>query len=48
MLERADFITQRLKAAASAGGGTEVGVDFDQLIVNGETFNLVSFIEIRA
>lgn len=54
MLERADFMAQKLKAAASAGAGIEVGVDYDELTVGepphtpATTFNLVKYIQIRA
>lgn len=54
MLERANYMAAKLKAAAAAGGGIEVGVDYDTLTV-GEppnlplrTFNLVKYIQIRA
>ena len=47
MVERANYITQRLKAAA-ATPGIDVGVDYDELTVNGVLFHLVSFIEVRA
>ena len=54
MLERANYMAGKLKAAAAAGGGVEVGVDFDTLTM-GEppnlplrTFNLVKYIQIRA
>ena len=54
MLERANYMAERLKAAAAAGSGVEVGVDWDELTV-GEppnlplrTFNLVKYIQIRA
>ncbi len=54
MLERADYMTQKLKAAAGSGGGIEVGVDYDELTVGepphtpATTFNLVKYIQIRA
>ncbi len=54
MLERANYMAGRLKAAAQAGGGIEVGVEYDQLSVGdapyspATTFNLVSYIQIRA
>lgn len=53
MLERADYMTQKLKAAAGSGGGIEVGVDYDELTVGepphtpATTFNLVKYIQIR-
>ena len=55
MLERANYMADKLKAAAAAAaGGIEVGVDYDTLTV-GEppnlplrTFNLVKYIQIRA
>jgi len=54
MLERANYMATKLKAAAASGGGVEVGVDYDTLTV-GEppglpmrTFNLVKYIQIRA
>ncbi len=54
MLERANWMAGKLKQAAQAGGGIEVGVDYDTLTV-GEppnlplrTFNLVKYIQIRA
>jgi hypothetical protein len=54
MLERADYMVQKLKAAAGSGSGIEVGVDYDELIVGeppytpATTFNLVRYIQIRA
>lgn len=54
MLERANFMAAKLKAAAAAGSGIEVGIDYDLLTV-GEpphtpltSFNLVKYIQIRA
>lgn len=54
MLERANYMADKLKVAAASGGGVEVGVDYDTLTV-GEppnlplrTFNLVKYIQIRA
>lgn len=54
MLERANYMAEKLKAAAASGAGTEVGVDYDTLTV-GEppnlplrTFYLVKYIQIRA
>lgn len=53
MLERANYMADKLKAAAQAGGGIEVGVDFDELTVGepphtpATTFNLVKYIQIR-
>ncbi len=54
MLERANYMAEKLKAAAQSGSGIEVGVDYDELTV-GEpphtpmtTFNLVRYIQIRA
>ncbi len=54
MLDRANCMADKLKAVAAAGGGVEVGVDYDTLTV-GEppnlklrTFNLVKYIQIRA
>ena len=54
MLQRANYMADKLKAAAAAGSGIEVGVDYDALTV-GEpphtpltTFNLVKYIQIRA
>lgn len=54
MLERANYMAEKLKAAAQGGSSIEVGVDYDTLIV-GEppnlplrTFNLVKYIQIRA
>ncbi len=53
MLERANYMAEKLKAAAQGGSSIEVGVDYDTLIV-GEppnlplrTFNLVKYIQIR-
>jgi hypothetical protein len=53
MLERANYMEEKLKAAAQGGAGVEVGVDYDTLTV-GEppnlplrTFNLVKYIQIR-
>jgi hypothetical protein len=54
MLERADYMVQKLKAAAGSGSGIEVGVDYDELTVGepphtpATTFNLVRYIQIRA
>ena len=54
MLERANYMAQKLKAAAAAGSGIEVGVDYDELTVGepphtpATTFNLVKYIQIRA
>jgi hypothetical protein len=54
MLERANYMADKLKAAAVAGGGVEVGVDYDELTVGepphtpATTFNLVKYIQIRA
>ena len=54
MLERANYMAGKLKAAAAAGGGIEVGVDYDLLTVGepphtpATTFNLVKYIQIRA
>ena len=54
MLERANYMADKLKAAAQGGSSIEVGVDYDSLTV-GEppetplrTFNLVKYIQIRA
>ena len=54
MLDRANYMAERLKAASQSGSSIEVGVDYDTLIV-GEppnlplrTFNLVKYIQIRA
>ncbi len=54
MLERANYMAEKLKLAAQAGSSIEVGVDYDELTV-GEppnlpmrTFNLVKYIQIRA
>lgn len=54
MLERANYMAGKLKAAAAAGTGVEVGVDYDALTVGepphtpATTFNLVKYIQIRA
>lgn len=53
MLERANYMSDKLKIAAQAGGGIEVGVEYDTLKVGDApqpttTFNLVSYIQIRA
>lgn len=54
MLERANYMAEKLKAAAQASGGIEVGVDYDELTVGepphtpATTFNLVKYIQIRA
>ena len=54
LLERADYMVQKLKAAAGSGGGIEVGIDSDELTVGepphtpATTFNLVRYIQIRA
>ncbi len=54
MLERANYLAEKLKAAAQGGSSVEIGVDYDELTV-GEppnlplrTFNLVKYIQIRA
>ncbi len=54
MLERANYMADKLKAAAQGGSSIEVGVDWDALTV-GEPpnlpmrhFNLVKYIQIRA
>jgi hypothetical protein len=54
MLERANWMAERLKAAAKGGSSVEVGVDYDTLTV-GEppnlpirTFNLVKYVQVRA
>lgn len=54
MLERANFMAEKLKAAAQGGNQIEVGVDYDELTV-GEpphtpltTFNQVKYVQIRA
>lgn len=53
MLERANYLAEKLKLAAQGGSSIEVGVDYDTLTV-GEppnlplrTFNLVKYIQIR-
>jgi hypothetical protein len=53
MLQRANWMAERLKAAAQGGASTEVGVDYDTLTV-GEppnlplrTFNLVKYVQVR-
>lgn len=54
MLERANYMAEKLKAAAQSGSGIEVGVEYDELSVGdapsspATTFNLVSYIQIRA
>ena len=54
MLARANYMADKLKAAAAAGTGIEVGVDYDELTVGepphtpATTFNLVRYIQIRA
>ena len=54
MLERANYMADKLKTAAGAGGGIEVGVDYDELTVGepphtpATTFNLVNYVQIRA
>jgi hypothetical protein len=50
MLDRANYMADRLKIAASGGGGVEVGVDFEDIAEGSPqaTFHRVSFIEIRA
>jgi hypothetical protein len=54
MLERSDYMAEKLKAAAGSGSGIEVGVDYDELTVGepphtpATTFNLVKYIQIRA
>lgn len=53
-LERANFMADKLKAAASSGSGIEVGVEYDELTVGepphtpATTFNLVKYVQIRA
>lgn len=54
MLERANFMAEKLKTAAAVGSGIEVGVDYDEITVGepphtpATTFNLVKYIQIRA
>lgn len=54
MLERANYMAEKLKAAAAVNAGVEVGVDYDEIIVGAPphtpatTFNLVTYIQIRA
>ncbi len=54
MLERASYMAEKLKSAAKAGSGIEVGVDYDELTVGepphtpATTFNLVKYIQVRA
>ncbi len=54
MLERANYMADKLKVAAGGGSGIEVGVDYDELTVGepphtpATTFNLVKYIQIRA
>ena len=54
MLERAAFMAEKLKSAASMTAGVEVGIDYDVLTVGDPphtpqtTFNLVSYIQVRA
>jgi hypothetical protein len=53
MLERANYMAEKLKLAAQGGGSVEVGVDYDALTVGeppnlpSRTFNLVKYIQIR-
>lgn len=54
MMERANYMAEKLKVAAQGGSQIEVGVDYDELTV-GEpphtpltTFNLITYIQIRA
>ncbi len=54
MLERANYMAEKLKTAAQGSSSIEVGVDYDTLEV-GEppnlplrTFNLVKYIQVRA
>lgn len=54
MLERANYMAEKLKTAAGGGNAIEVGVDYDEITV-GEppnlplrTFNLVKYIQVRA
>lgn len=54
MLDRANYMADKLKSAAQVGNGVEVGVDYDELTVGepphtpATTFNLVKYIQIRA
>ncbi len=55
MLARANYMADKLKAAATGGSGIEIGVDYDELIVSNQPpnshlgkFNLVKYIQIRA
>ena len=54
MLERANFMADKLKVASQGGGGIEVGVDYDELTVGepphtpSTTFNLVKYIQIKS
>ncbi|MES9972275.1 MAG: hypothetical protein ABW092_19760 [Candidatus Thiodiazotropha sp.] len=53
MLERANYMSEKLKKKAESGSGIEVGLEYDELSVGdaphspATTFNLVSYIQIR-
>ncbi|MEE9264364.1 MAG: hypothetical protein V3V11_07910 [Vicinamibacteria bacterium] len=52
MLDRANFMAEKLVKAAGSGTGVEVGVNYDELTVGdppgtpSTTFNLVSYIQV--
>jgi hypothetical protein len=54
MLERADYMAEKLKAAAAEGGGAGVGMDYEPVTVGepphtpASTYNLVTYIQTRA
>ncbi len=54
MLDRANYMAEKLKQAAQEGSSVEVGVDYDVLTVQDDpnvpktTFNLAKYIQIRA
>jgi len=54
MLERANFMANKLKNLAATGSGVEVGVDYDNLTVGDPphtpttSYNLVRYIQVKA
>ena len=55
MLVRANYMSDKLKLAATGGNGIEVGIDYDELTTSAqppnshlESYNLVKYIQIRA
>ena len=48
MLERVNYMAEKLKSAAQSGNSIEVGVDHDLLTIEGRVFNLVKYVQVRA